>query len=328
MFLAAKPAALLLVVLISSLVVAAKVGAADVAVDILLNDLHRPRGVVVRPGGTADRFEIFVADSGAGRIVRWSNQAPKQASEVVTGFEANGATALSEQTGPLALWFLDPGLLVVGTTQAKSGDLLRAYELQDGEKVLAADTVSEATSKTSGLAGASCTAITRSRVNEFVADRLFLAVRRADGRAQLMAGRVQAGMIGEPQPFGTQTASSPGALAISNSGRVVVADTEGRLIFYSPIDGQVELAMSTKLKQPIGLAYNPASGILYAADFAGGIYRVEDASEPGNPACRNVKVADVNRPTGLAFGPDGSLYVVTFGSSSDNGTLAVLSGKL
>ena len=198
-----------IVLSIGAIFLAIDATASDVAVDTILKDLHRPRGIAVRPGGTADRFEVFVADSWRGRVVRWSNQSPKQAVEMVTDFEANVATALSEQTGPLALWFLDPGLLVVGTTQSKSGDLLRAYELQDGEKAFAADTVSEATSKSSGLVGATCTAIARSRVNEFVADRLFLAVRRVDGRAQLMASRVQAGMIGEPQPFGTHTSSAP-----------------------------------------------------------------------------------------------------------------------
>ena len=86
--------------------------------------------------------------------------------------------------------------------------------------------------------------------------------------------------------------------------------------------------MATNLKQLVGLAYSPTSGSLYAADFAGGIHRIDDASEPGRPACRTVKVADVSKPTALAFAPDGALYVVTFGSADDDGTLEVVTGNL
>ena len=107
-----------------------------------------------------------------------------------------------------------------------------------------------------------------------------------------------------------------------------MGDAGGRLAFYNPIDGKVELAMATDLHEFIGLAYSPITGSLYAADFAGGIHRIDDASEPGHPACRTVKVADVSKPTALAFAPDGALYVVTFGSGDDDGTLEVITGEL
>ena len=159
-------------------------------------------------------------------------------------------------------------------------------------------------------------------------DLLFLVIRDADGRERLTKTRVQAGIIGGPKSFGPKDALAPRAITVSNSGRVVVADAEGRLSFFNPIDGQVELAMSTDLKEPKGLAYNPATGGLYAADFAGGIYRIDDTSQPGHPECRTVKVADVSQPMALSFAPDGSLYVVTYGSGDANGTLSVLTGEL
>ena len=144
-----------------------------------------------------------------------------------------------------------------------------------------------------------------------------------------MKARVQAGVVGTPRAFGpADSAHEPRAATTSPSGRFIVGDADGRLLFYNPIDGEVELAMPTDLRQLTGLTYNPTSGNLFAADFAGGVYRIEDASEAGRPACRAVKIADVNRPTALAFAPDGSLYVVTFGDRDDNGTLTVLSGDL
>ena len=119
--------------------------AADVRVDALLSDLHQPCGVVVRPGGTADRYEVFVADSGAGRVVRWSSTAPKQAIDVVTGFTSQGAADPFHQGGPLTLAFLDPGLIVVGATGDSDGRILRAYELPEGDKSLSAADTNEAT---------------------------------------------------------------------------------------------------------------------------------------------------------------------------------------
>lgn len=301
---------------------------ADTAVDTVVSDLHRPRGIAVRPGGTADKFEVFVADTGSGRILRWSNQSPDKTSVVVEGFAANQAADAVGQTGPTAVGFFDPGLLVVGATQDKDGSLLRAYELQDGDKVLAAAAASEATSKYNRMNGATCTSFARARVNEFVPDRLFLALRRDDGSRELWSARVQAGTIHEPKPFGSGTAADPRAVAISNTGRVVVADADGKLYFYSPVDGEVELALTTDLKQPMSLTYNPSTGALCAADFAGGVYRIDDASQPGTAACRTVKVAEVSRPTALAFAPDGLLYVLTLGTNDDNGTLSIITGDL
>jgi hypothetical protein len=217
--------------------------------------------------------------------------------------------------------------LVAGATQDKNANLLSTYELSDGAKVLTAVAGEEA-SRFRRMNGATCTSFTRARVNEFVSDRLFLTVRGADGSNRLWSARVQAGTIREPKQFGSGTSAEPRAVAISNTGRVVVADADAKLIFYSPVDGEIELALATDLKQPSSLAYDSASGALYAADFARGIYRIDDASQPGSPACRTVKVADLSQPTAIAFAPDGALNVLTFGTSSDNGTLSILGGEL
>jgi len=248
---------------------------------------------------------------------------------MVTGFASQAAADPFHQTGPVSLWFLDPGLLVVGTTQNADGDLVRAYELPDGESALSAEVARESTKNENKLDGATCSAIGRSRANEYVPDTLALVVRGTDGRTRLLKARVQAGILGDPHPFGpADSASSPRAVATSDSGRIVVADAGGRLTFYNPINGTVELAMPIDLKEVTGLAYSPTSDSLYAVDFAGGIHRIDDASQPGRPACKTVKVADVDQPTALAFAPDGALYVVTYGDGDDNGTLQVITGDL
>src|SRR5262245_39040317 len=80
----------------------------------VLKNLHYPCGIAVRPGGTADRYEVFIADSGSGRVIRWATHAPDASADVITGFPAVGNFDRFEPRGPVALWFLDPGLLVVG----------------------------------------------------------------------------------------------------------------------------------------------------------------------------------------------------------------------
>jgi hypothetical protein len=111
------------------------------------------------------------------------------------------------------------------------------------------------------------------------------------------------------------------------------AAADGRLMFINPIDGAVELELRIELQHIVALAYSPLSGRLYGADFGaaagrGGVYRIDDASAPGKPACRVVKIADLTRPTALAFAPDGALYVTTFGTAESDGSLQVLTGDL
>jgi hypothetical protein len=299
----------------------------DAAIETVLDNLHRPCGLAARPGGTADRYEMFIAESGAGRVVRWSNLEPDRAAEAITGFASNAASEPWQQTGPLALVFLDAGLLVVGTTADRSTEMLRSYELPEADAVLTAGQANNtpadgADADSSGEAA--CLALTRSRANEFVPDMLVAAV-RGDDRGRLVKVRVQAGILGNQQPFGSVATPLPLAVATSGAGRIVVAAE--RLTFCNPIDGSVELQMPLDLRQPTSLAYSPTTGSLYAADFAGGVWRIDDASEASQPACRVVRVADVRRPTALAFSPDGALYVVTFGTGND-GTLQVVTGDL
>jgi len=84
----------------------------------------------------------------------------------------------------------------------------------------------------------------------------------------------------------------------------------------------------------VALAYSPSTGGLYAADAAqhmperGGIYRLDDDSEPGRPMCRAVKIAEVRRPTSLVCGPDGAIYVTTLGDADDQGRLLKITGDL
>jgi hypothetical protein len=270
---------------------------------------------------------VFIADTGAGRVIRWSTSAPNDVTEVVAGFQSADDFDRFEPQGPATLWFLDSGLLVVGVASRSEGQVLHSYELPEDNGVLDADSGNGAGTGDGRTNEIFCLSLTRTRANEFVPDALILALRAGEA-GLIRKARIQAGIVGQPRPFGEVKPSSvPQAVTTSPAGRIVVADDRGQLTFYNPIEGDVELQLATELRQITSLAYSPTSNSLYAADFAEGIFRIDDSSEPGKPACHAVRVAEMDRPSALAFAPDGALYAVTFGDG-DDGTLQVVIGDL
>src|SRR5262245_12415126 len=58
---------------------------AKYTVETLLTGLDNPYGLVLRPGAPADGpYEIFMSESGAGRILRLSTDKPTETTPVVT----------------------------------------------------------------------------------------------------------------------------------------------------------------------------------------------------------------------------------------------------
>jgi hypothetical protein len=89
--------------------------------------------------------------------------------------------------------------------------------------------------------------------------------------------------------------------------------------YYGPSSGTPALLLKCGLHDIVGLAYSD-SGDLYALDFAwhdaakGGLYRLDATAVDGRESCRPVKIASIERPTSLAFTPDGALFITAFGN--------------
>ena len=327
------------VIALACFLVAATVHADDVSVETIVTGLHRPCGVAVRPGGLPARFQLYVSDTAVGRVLRVASDAPDRAADAVTGFpKAAGDDGPLGQVGPRGLLFLDDYQLVVAMATA-AGGTIRTYGIPSDRRPLSADDPRQELNLPSGGGWA----IARTRANDAVPDLLVITAIGAGQADRLLKCRVQADFLGNLQPFGpaprTADLPAPVAVAVSSQGYVAVgravdgAEPGATITFHSPADGTLLLEVDTGLRRLVSLAYSAATGNLYALDSPsatdqGGVYRIDDTSQPGRPSCTAVRVADVRRPTALACGPDGALYVTTLGDGAADGTLVKIAGGL
>ena len=320
----------------------------DVTVDTVLTDLNEPSSVEIRPGGAPERYEVFVADSGARRVIKIASNASNRPTDVITGFPTASVPGNRRPMGnPSGLLFLDEKHIVVGISGAPPE--LRLYELTEAGTPLTADGAKQKVApdlpgeKPEAIFGVFA-GLARTRSNDFVADML-LAAFRGTGVWKLP---VRANMLGEmsaleSKPSFRPTAfllSSPTALAISEQGYLLAVDDgsrsiRNRFMFLNPTNGQVVLGFDPGLTDVRGVAYSPKSGNLYALAKAygkdeEGLFRLDDASKPGEQQITVMKVADFKQATALAFGPDGAVYVTTLGDKTkdDDGALLKLTGDL
>jgi hypothetical protein len=309
------------------------------AVETVIANLDNPASVAVRPGWTATGpFELYIAESGAGQVVRLMSDNATSATPAVTGFplkRLDGDPGF--EVGPLGLEFLSRNRLAVGTGGLGAGaDLVRVYALPDDN---AAIPYEKADHSAGPVAPGS-----RSKAGEGVffslakTDKaLFVAPHSGDDQGWILKALLDANRAAalEPAMATRATAGVPSPAAVTVDPRpqhhylvvgqrgLPTAERDSRLTMYSPTSGAVALNLNAGLRDIFALAYSP-TGDLYAADFSsaqpdeGGVFRLEAARVDGRESCRAVKIAGVVRPTALAFTADGALYVTAFGARSDD----------
>jgi hypothetical protein len=308
-------------------------------VETLLTGLDNPCAIVVRPAASATGpYELYLSESGAGQILRLKSTDLKQSTPIVTGIpvDSYGDAKKDEpeyRIGPLGLVFLTPTKLAVGGAGLPQGeDLVVVFSLPaDGSPVkyeqqdYAIGPIPKGPKSTSGEGNFYGLAKTD--------DALFVTSNGDDDQAWILKADLKANKLADLRPFiatkpllGT---TGPTAVTVNpkeQSHYLVVSQMSGfkmerdsLLTFYSPISGKIALNQRTGLYDIAGLAYSP-NDRLYAVDVVradatlGGVYRLDAAEADGQQTTRAVKIAAAERPTALAFAPDGAMYVTAIGA--------------
>jgi predicted regulator of Ras-like GTPase activity (Roadblock/LC7/MglB family) len=311
------------------------VAAADEpALETLLEGLDRPTAVVVQP----QSGKVFVAESGAGRIVVVADD--KSTRQAIV---ADKPAASGHARSPLQLVFFDQATLLVADGGFTAGaEKLRLFGIAEKGTPFkypadARTEVTLATSDDKPLGAIASLAMGKGN--------LYAAIEAADGG--LVARSVVSGTkFSIMQPF---TAIEPGrftAIAVSPRGEVVASRiTKGEsgpacsLAFFSSSTGRKLMELEAGLTEITALAYDPQTGLLYAlngsaldgsaldgSENSGGLYRLDRAlSSEATPGVMATKIVGLERPTAMAFAAEGSLYItLRGGNDAANGRLVRL----
>lgn len=319
-----------------------------------MEGLQLPCSIAVQSAANS-ATEVYVADRAIGRVAKASSRKANDASDVITGFPKNDTAAdKPNAAGIQSILFVAPKQMVVVGGNNDGKPFVHLYELPDsgealqfGKQQQSAQLAAEHGQIDEGIR--SFHDLVRTRPNDRVPDALLTAGENEHGPAGIWKIAIRANTIERAVPFDAGSNHKPStavsAIAVSASGYVAIAarttdDAAHRnvLKFLSPADGRILLEVPTDLENIVGLAYSPSSGNLYAANIAAddpsndGIYLLIDAGTSGQPGCKTTKVANLARPTALAFGPDAALYVTALGPatppSSSSGKLYKLTGDL
>lgn len=303
-----------------------QVNAKDAIPEIVVTGLSNPSGVAIQP----NTGHVFVADSGAGRIVRVVDGTVEA---VITDFPADryGANP-AYKIGPLGLLFLDEKTLVVGGGGLPDGkDLLRVFKVPSvGEKAIKA---SEVFSKALlaghdkgkqpgegnfyGLAQCNAGIFVTCNSGDNTKGWVSLATLGSDNRIKKFSRSIATKVTTTDDAPVAITTSPEQYLAVGQMGSV--ADEQDSLLaFYSQAGTKLSV-FETGLNDITGLDYGPRYGRLFAVDFnwanpqQGGLYKL--VKMKSETACESVLISRLERPTALVFTDSGDCYITLAGST-------------
>lgn len=334
---------------VAALLLALHVSYADdlhAKVETVLTGLSNPCGIAIH----AASGHVFVSDSAAHRVIRFDPKSSKSY-PVITGFpEDIYGKGPKYAIGPLGLLFLDNETLVVGGGSRVDGkETVQVYTLPAVGKTIKAD---ECKYELGPIAPGEASAMGEGNFYDLVADHhaIYLSSNGDDTKGWVLRIPLKDGTPTALEPFiATKVATevdAPVGLAIDGHGMLVVGqmgevNVPGDSLYtvYNPKDGSLLTKAPTGLHDIAGLAYSPKSGKLYCVDFAwvdpkqGGLFRLDISSSGGETTVKAVKLASLDKPSALAFAPDGALYVTVFGPAEEGvrekpGCLVKVTGDL
>ncbi|MFK7735924.1 MAG: hypothetical protein AB8B50_07855 [Pirellulaceae bacterium] len=294
--------------------------------EVIAEGLNNPCGVAIQP----ETGTVFVADSGNQRVVRVEGG---NLVEVITDFPKDVyGKGPKVNIGPLGLAFLSKSTLLVGGGGLPDGEeLLRVFELSDDTSPITAGQMEASFSLSA----------TESRPGE---GNFYALAATPNGVYVTCNGDDEKGWVsrvsieeGKPSAFGRYLATkeatgvnAPVGATISPDGYLVVGqmgaiDTPGDslLTFYDEGSKSVLLNLETGLDDICAVAYSTGRiQRMYVLDYAwsdpgqGGLFKiVEDpASESG---MRAERVVSLDKPTSMAFGLGGELFITVRGATEE-----------
>jgi DNA-binding beta-propeller fold protein YncE len=299
--------------------------AEDAKVDEVVGGLSNPCGVAVQPG----TGHVFVSDSATGRVCRVVDG---KLQDVIGGSakDVYGKGPFYD-IGPLGLLFLDQNTLVVGDGGLKDGEeVLRVFTVPEaGKPALNYDGDAKAKlgplEKTDDMVG-------EGNLYGLAATKtaIYVTCNGDDTKGWIAKAEIDGSKFGKlERSIATKEqveVDAPVGITVSSRGEIVVGQMgevnkpkDSLLTFYSAKTGQKILNLETGLHDISGVAYSPKTGLLYATDFAwiapeeGGLYRLDAENKGGSQSLKTVKIASLDKPTALAFAPDGTLYITVVG---------------
>lgn len=324
--------------------------AQEAPVTTVLSGLLNPSGVAVQP----DTGHVFVSDSGALRVLDIDPADPNKHYSAIKGFPKDiyGKGPMYD-IGPLGLLFLNKNTLVVGGGDLPDAqELVRVYSLSPGNS-LAADAIKQKIGPI-GPGEASLKGEGNFYALASNGKSIFITSNGDDTKGWVLKTDIQGGGDG-PNPLGPLTpyiatkvatnVDAPVGITMNKAGQIVVGQMgevnvpgDSLITLYDAGTGKMIANGATGLYDIASLAYSPKSGKLYAADFGwmdnskGGVYRIDVKQDGDKLTFKTELVAKLDKPSALAFGADGALYVTQFGTAKDGnerpGSLVKIGGDL
>ena len=293
---------------------------------VVLEGLNNPCGIAIQP----ETGEVFIADSGNYQIVKLG---VGEAEPVITDFPKDVyGKGPKVNIGPLGLLFLDKDTLVVGGGgQPDGAELLRVYKLpEDGKPIKADATVAAfALEETEDIKGEGNFYALASD-GEYV----YVTCNGDDTKGWVSRATIKDGTLTDYERYlATKEATevdAPVGIAMSpgeQGGYIVVGQMgeisipgDSLLSFYTA-DKKLKLNIETGLHDICAVAYSKRKR-MYVLDYAwadttqGGLFQIVEDKEADN-GIKTVKIMSLDKPTAMAFAPDGALYITVLGEAED-----------